>query len=30
MDILVSYIAIMKYNKMHVREILLDRSISKK
>ena len=30
MDILVSYIAIMKYNIMHVREILLDRSISKK
>ena len=30
MDILVSYIAIMKYNNMYVREILLDRSISKK
>ena len=30
MDILVSYIAIMKYNNMHVREIPLDRSISKK
>ena len=30
MDILVSYITTVKCNNMHVREMLLDRSISEK